>query len=314
MSLPADLSSADLKSLVPLLACPESAHDCRFEDRAASPDEGRQWSLMLGEPAPISRKLVCQASGATFPVTQDGIPVMWSSELRETFEHLETAVDQRYPTERDVKSANIHVYESIVDCYDSTGVHADPVTVGRLQSAFLQTATHTRVAHLDVGCGGGNVLELMRNVCGEPKVGLDVSLSALRAVRRKDFLAVLGDAERLPFRPGCFGLVTSSSVLHHLFAPERLIGEAARVLGPGASSSPISTRIAGRPNGDGWLVNCMRCAPPCTAWCRAAANECSMRMSGCRRGTKLRSSTTVPEPASNRTICSRSCSIRGFTR
>ncbi len=222
-----------LDVLMPLLACPEADHHCRFEFTPTTGAEARQWTHMLREPTSIPHKLVCRESGLEFPVTADGIPVMWSSELRETFEHLDVDVDGACPSERDVKSANIHVYESIVDSYDLAGVHADPVTVGRLQSAFLQSVSNSQVPHLDVGCGGGNVLTIMREVCGRPQIGLDVSLAGLRVVRRKGFHAILGDAERLPVRAGSVGLVTSSSVLHHLFAPERLIGEAARVLGPG---------------------------------------------------------------------------------
>jgi ubiquinone/menaquinone biosynthesis C-methylase UbiE len=168
-----------------------------------------------------------------YPVTADGIPVMWTRTLEQTFANLGNDLNVTDPQETDVKAANINVYDTIAEAYDAEQVHADEITGARLQSAYQQAGGLGGGPHLDVGCGAGNVLTIFEEVVAGPHIGMDVSLSALRAIRRKGFLAVLGDAERLPFRPESIGLLTASSVLHHLFDPQRLIREAHQVLRDG---------------------------------------------------------------------------------
>lgn len=83
---------------------------------------------------------------------------------------------------------------------------------------------------LDVGCGTGMLLELLK-VYG---VGLDTSKGMLRVAKRRlaDGLVdlVRGDAEKMPFRSCSFAVVYSVTVLHE--APA-LVSEALTVLKPG---------------------------------------------------------------------------------
>jgi ubiquinone/menaquinone biosynthesis C-methylase UbiE len=130
------------------------------------------------------------------------------------------------PSEIDVKKANIRVYEATIKEYDAVGIHADQPTEMRWLCATDSVGADRRGWHLDVGCGPGYILRIQAKtgVVGM-QIGLDISLAALRTVRKYGFYAVLGDAEKLPLRSNAFIRVTASSVLHHLFTPERILQE-----------------------------------------------------------------------------------------
>lgn len=224
------MSDTHLSPLLEILACPECRDLGTLTLRNVPSEHTPVWQAALKEEQPLTRELECHACSRTYPVTHDGIPVLWSDTLRETFTTLDQAIDESCPSERDVKAANIHVYQTIVADYDKAGVHADAVTRDRFRNALQLAGNEVRGWHVDIGCGGGNVLDMCVEERLRPKVGVDVSLSALRVVRRKGYFAVLGDAEQLPFRTSTVALVTASSVLHHLFTPRRLIAEAQRIL------------------------------------------------------------------------------------
>jgi ubiquinone/menaquinone biosynthesis C-methylase UbiE len=96
---------------------------------------------------------------------------------------------------------------------------------------------------LDVGCGTGTLaIAAARQVGSAGRVfGIDASRKMLERARRKakkarqqvDFREA--PAQHLPFEDGCFDLVTSTVMLHHLPAKARAeaISEIARVLKPG---------------------------------------------------------------------------------
>lgn len=94
---------------------------------------------------------------------------------------------------------------------------------------------------LDVGTGPGNIpLKLARRCPDLRVVGVDRSLNMVRAARRaaaelglaEHASFLLGDANRLGFPEGCFDIVLSNSVLHHLERPERALEEMRRVAKP----------------------------------------------------------------------------------
>ena len=83
-------------------------------------------------------------------------------------------------------------------------------------------------AVLDVGCGSSKILEALPHA-----VGLDLNFKPLRFRRQTNRLVVNGDARRLPFRDGAFGVVICSEMLEHVPYEPRLFSELARVLRPG---------------------------------------------------------------------------------
>ena len=62
---------------------------------------------------------------------------------------------------------------------------------------------------LDVGCGQGRHLKILRSLGYASSFGLDLSLPLLRDARAAGLGIARGDMRRLPFHPGSFDLVTS---------------------------------------------------------------------------------------------------------
>jgi 2-polyprenyl-3-methyl-5-hydroxy-6-metoxy-1,4-benzoquinol methylase len=119
----------------------------------------------------------------------------------------------------------------------------DTSLVARLEEAYRRTVLRGHVRFvaralrsssargplLDVGCGGGLFLGMMRER-GFRVAGLDFSRDAAGvAWRYHQAPAVVADLERAPFRSGSFGGITMSHVLEHLADPKAYI-EAARDL------------------------------------------------------------------------------------
>ena len=88
---------------------------------------------------------------------------------------------------------------------------------------------------LDVGCGTGALAYALAPLVGGV-VGVDSSEEYLAVAREHappGCTFVAGDAEALPFPYGDFDLVGCLRVLHHVRRPELVVGEIARVTGPG---------------------------------------------------------------------------------
>jgi len=95
---------------------------------------------------------------------------------------------------------------------------------------LLDATPSSRV--LEVGVGGGNVLERIGGV----QFGIDLSAFILRKARARlgaRASLVRSDAMALPFRDGAFDRVYCSEVLEHVLDPESVIREMHRVLAPG---------------------------------------------------------------------------------
>lgn len=100
-------------------------------------------------------------------------------------------------------------------------------------------AQRARGAVLDLGTGFGAVASRLA-ARGRRVVGVDVDRDVLDAAREIAATAgletrarfVRADATALPFGDGSFGLVVASLLFQHLAAPEQVVAEASRVLGP----------------------------------------------------------------------------------
>jgi 2-polyprenyl-3-methyl-5-hydroxy-6-metoxy-1,4-benzoquinol methylase len=89
---------------------------------------------------------------------------------------------------------------------------------------------------LDVGCGGGLVLEALREP-GRRLCGVEMSGEAVRSLEERGIEGRAVDLEtaRLPFADGEFDVVLCYDVIEHVFAPGRLVGEIRRVVRPGGA-------------------------------------------------------------------------------
>jgi len=85
---------------------------------------------------------------------------------------------------------------------------------------------------LDVGCGGGLFLGMMRQR-GRRVVGLDFSREAAGiAWRRQQVPALSGDLECAPLRAGSFAGLTMFHVMEHLYDPRAYLAAARELLAP----------------------------------------------------------------------------------
>ncbi|MFY9728762.1 MAG: class I SAM-dependent methyltransferase [Bryobacteraceae bacterium] len=136
----------------------------------------------------------------------------------------------------------------------------DRTAAGRLEEAYrrLVLRDHARfVARalaesgvrgplLDVGCGGGLLLGMLR-ARGVRVVGLDISAAAAAiASSRQRVPAVCGVLEHAPLRPGGFAAITMFHVLEHVHDPRAYVAAAHHLLAPGGRL------IAQTPNAACW--------------------------------------------------------------
>jgi ubiquinone/menaquinone biosynthesis C-methylase UbiE len=85
---------------------------------------------------------------------------------------------------------------------------------------------------LDVGCGTGGLLSLMKRP-GLKLAGVDLSSRMIAEARKrvgKAFDLRVADSEKLPWRPGTFDLVVTTDSIHHWPNPTRAFSEIKRVL------------------------------------------------------------------------------------
>lgn len=106
-----------------------------------------------------------------------------------------------------------------------------PWILGELKSHFT-----SRIAILDVGCGGGFLSnELARE--GHTVTGVDLSPESIQVARAHDTTKSVqyqvADAFHLPFPDQSFEAVTAMDFLEHVEQPDLVIQEFARVLKPG---------------------------------------------------------------------------------
>lgn len=83
---------------------------------------------------------------------------------------------------------------------------------------------------LDIGCGDGALLSLIKNAA---LYGIDLDQASLDyAAAKVKAKFIQGSAEKLPFESNFFDVVLATEIIEHLDQPEKLIQEAKRVLKP----------------------------------------------------------------------------------
>lgn len=93
-------------------------------------------------------------------------------------------------------------------------------------------ATRAAGPLLDVGCGGGLFLRLLRER-GHRVMGLDFSLDAAHAAWKVNRVpAMCATLSRPPLRPESFSVLTMFHVLEHLYDPAGYVEEAYKLLAP----------------------------------------------------------------------------------
>jgi 2-polyprenyl-3-methyl-5-hydroxy-6-metoxy-1,4-benzoquinol methylase len=95
---------------------------------------------------------------------------------------------------------------------------------------FLPAVRNGRL--LDVGCGNGERLELLKQLGWSVK-GIDLDRPAVEAAREKGLDTDCGDLKSMNYPADSFDAVIMSHVIEHVPHPRELLTECARVLKPG---------------------------------------------------------------------------------
>ncbi len=105
-----------------------------------------------------------------------------------------------------------------------------------LQRIRVGGALPERLRFLDVGCGTGDALELLRDAGCRDLTGLDLAEGMLDQARRRlgaEVRLVRGIIERDPFAAERFDVIVAVLTVHHLHDPRAFFRAADRLLAPG---------------------------------------------------------------------------------
>ena len=86
---------------------------------------------------------------------------------------------------------------------------------------------------LDIGCGIGNNLTLLKNLGFSSIYGVDISDYSKKYFPKIKFIKTDLENEKLPFNDNFFDVIYSKSLIEHFYYPEKVFKEAYRVLKPG---------------------------------------------------------------------------------
>jgi len=137
---------------------------------------------------------------------------------------------------KDVIDANIKVHTAMAERYNSDEPHFRAENreqvLRKLRSLRERSGSGDKL--LDVGCGTGFIINLVRDLYTEIH-GIDVTQAMLDMIDTSSGNIVLHKAmaEDMPFDDGYFDIVTSYAFIHHVFDYQTVLREIYRVLRPG---------------------------------------------------------------------------------
>ena len=95
---------------------------------------------------------------------------------------------------------------------------------------------------LDVGCGNGSYLSLMRTL-GWDVAGVDVDPQAVAVCRARGLSVFLGTLEEASFPDGSFDVITMNHAIEHAPNPLALLRECYRILSPGGYVGIVTPNV-----------------------------------------------------------------------
>lgn len=153
------------------------------------------------------------------------------------------------------EASGIEAYDRWAADYDRRWRHYTAVTLGQLLTQ-LDLGRCTDV--LDIGCGTGTLLRLLRVRLPDAHLtGIDASAGMLQVARAKlagqDVDLRHGLAGRVAVPDATMDLVTMANVLHYIRRPSTACADARRVLRPGGTLGVVDyvPRVGGGSFGDG---------------------------------------------------------------
>ena len=139
-------------------------------------------------------------------------------------------------TTREFKEETKRYFDQVAGAYDGSFDGRFVKCMYREAVARAAALPGSRV--LDLGCGTGNLIRLLREVKPASYCGADLSEQMIRQARRSlgaGASLVTADAAALPYGDGAFDIVVCNASFHHYTEPERAAGEIRRVLRPGGT-------------------------------------------------------------------------------
>ena len=137
---------------------------------------------------------------------------------------------------RKVMEANVAVHAKIAAEYNKSEPQFRPENLARVDKVLRGLISRVNAKRvLDLGCGTGFVIDLVRDKVDEIH-GVDVTQAMLDQVDRSGpakITLTCGDAATFDPGPKPFDMVTSYSVLHHLYDVEPTFRTAYKALKPG---------------------------------------------------------------------------------
>lgn len=117
-------------------------------------------------------------------------------------------------------------------------LESDPMRPVRYKKCFRYLSDLNRESGiLEIGCGEGSGLQLLRNIGFRRLVGVEVSAERLRKAKNKlegDIeLILVSPSGALPFKTQAFDAVVSAAVIEHIIDPGDFAQEIARIVRPG---------------------------------------------------------------------------------
>jgi ubiquinone/menaquinone biosynthesis C-methylase UbiE len=100
------------------------------------------------------------------------------------------------------------------------------------KQSFLELFSKTAAQNiLEIGCGEGEMLRLMRQESSAQLTGFDVEIPILQQARKNcpDANLALADAHAMAYPSKAFDLVIACEVLEHIMYPEQVLAEAKRL-------------------------------------------------------------------------------------
>jgi 2-polyprenyl-6-hydroxyphenyl methylase / 3-demethylubiquinone-9 3-methyltransferase len=106
--------------------------------------------------------------------------------------------------------------------------------IAMARAELVPPAPRVGAVLVDIGCGGGLLAPYIAPK-GYAHFGLDVTVSALKVAREHGVVPVIGDATKLPFRPGAADVVVAGEILEHVEDLPASVSEACRTLRTGGT-------------------------------------------------------------------------------
>ena len=114
-----------------------------------------------------------------------------------------------------------------------------------LMVRYLPAPALDRRRLLDVGCGDGEALEILRGL-GWQAEGVEFDASAVSAARQRGLQVWHGGLDSAAFPDKSFDVVTSSHVIEHVHSPQKFLQESLRILADGGTLIAVTPNAVAR--------------------------------------------------------------------